>query len=404
MTETPAREVVEAVYAALRAGDRPALLGILSPDVVAHFSAGLPLGIGGTHRGADAVIANGWWAIGRAFDVTARPERWMEDGPGTVVVTGTYHGTARATGRPLSVGFAHTWTLVDGKIAELVQVTDAAAWRDALDPAQPASVPETDPIGFRYDDRTGIARIELISPKTHNRIDPAFVYGFHRAVDQCDTVGARVVLISAAGSNFTVGGDLGHIAGNLDTLPDALDTMIGPYHGALHELGALSCPVVCAVQGAAAGGGLGLLWASDVVLAADDLQLTTGFAKLGLSGDGGSSWALPRLVGLRRALRLSFDSLILDAEACLAEGLVDQVVPAGELAATALATAERLAAGPTVAFGHMRRLLRTATERSWPDQLAAERTAIVDCARTPDAREGLAAFLDRRPPAFGKDR
>ena len=159
-------------------------------------------------------------------------------------------------------------------------------------------------------------------------------------------------------------------------------------------------PVVCAVRGGTAGGGLGLLWCADVVIAADDLKLTTGFAHLGLSGDGGSTWYLPRLVGLRRALDISLGGLVLSAQEALDWGLASRVVPSEDLEAAAEETARRFAAGPTVAYGHMRRLLRRSSTATFAEALAAERAAIVDCGGTADGREGIAAFTTRRAPHF----
>jgi len=395
-----ARAVVEHVYAALAAGDADRLATLLHPDIEATFTTGLPHHIGGTHRGRDAVLDRGWWALGRAFDVVADTERWLVDPP-TVVVTGTYRGKARRTGRLLETGFCHTWTVDDHVVTGLVQLTDAAAWSAALTDTSLISPAPTDAVQFRHDPASGIATIELADPDRHNRIDVAMGAGIAWAIEQADTVSPRCVLVRAQGADFTVGGDLDHFLMNLDRLDTTLDSMIGPYHAALAELGHLAAPVVCAVQGAAAGGGLGLLWASDVIIAADDLKLTTGFPKIGLSGDGGATWALPRLVGLRKALQLSFASPVLDAAAALDAGLVDRVVPAADLHTQAAVEAERLAAGPTTAYGHLRRLLRQSTATTWAEQLQAERQAMVDCARTADAREGINAFAERRPPTFG---
>jgi 2-(1,2-epoxy-1,2-dihydrophenyl)acetyl-CoA isomerase len=176
--------------------------------------------------------------------------------------------------------------------------------------------------------------------------------------------------------------------------------MIGPYHAALGRLAALPLPVVCAVNGAAAGGGLGLVWCSDYVVAADDAKFATGFAALGLSGDGGSSWFLPRLVGLRRARELILHNRILTAAEALDWGLVDRVVPLAELEPEAESAVAGLAAGPTVAYGEMRRLLWRSLSADLDDQLTAERDAIVRCGATADAIEGITAFVERRPPKF----
>lgn len=266
---------------------------------------------------------------------------------------------------------------------------------DALAPSP------TDAVRFSHDPATGVATIELAAPERHNRIDASVGAGLSWAIEQSASSRARCTLVRAAGSSFTVGGDLEHFLANLDALPDVFDAMIGPFHAALAQLGDAAAPVVCAIQGAAAGGGLGLVWAADVVIAAEDLKLTTGFTRIGLSGDGGSTWALPRLVGLRRALQISFESPVLDAEAALAAGIVDRIVPVGELHAAAIAEAERLAAGPTTALGHIRRLLRASETQSWSEQLQAERRAMVECARTADGREGIVAFSERRSPRFG---
>jgi 2-(1,2-epoxy-1,2-dihydrophenyl)acetyl-CoA isomerase len=149
-----------------------------------------------------------------------------------------------------------------------------------------------------------------------------------------------------------------------------------------------------------AGGGLGLLWVADVVLAAADLKIVTAFAKLGLSGDGGSSWALPRLVGLRRASQLMLGGRVLGAEDARAWGLVDQVVEPANLRIEAEAAAREYADGPTVAYGQMRRLLRGAYHMTWAEQLAAEEAAMVSCGGTDDSREGATALAERRAPKF----
>jgi 2-(1,2-epoxy-1,2-dihydrophenyl)acetyl-CoA isomerase len=136
------------------------------------------------------------------------------------------------------------------------------------------------------------------------------------------------------------------------------------------------------------------------VLAAEGTRFATGFANLGLSGDGASSWWLPRLVGVRRAKELLIGGRVLDAREALDWGLITEVVAAGELAERADAVAGKLASGPTFAFAQMRRLLHDSTERTLEQQLAAEAEAMVACAGTPDAVEALNAFIERREPDF----
>ena len=247
----------------------------------------------------------------------------------------------------------------------------------------------------------GVVHVRLVRPEAGNAIDPVWVAQLEQAVSVAAGAGVRCMLLTAEGRAFSVGGDLVHFRGRLPRLAEELDQMISGYHATLGRLAALDVPVVCAVQGAAAGGALGLLWCADVVVAADDLKLATGFAGLGLSGDGGSSWFLPRLVGLRRARELILQNRVLSAEEAREWGLVSTIVPRDRLAPEARSVAERFAAGPTVAYGEMRRLLARSFSAGLDDQLAAERRAIVRCGATGDAAEGLTAFAERRPPVFG---
>ncbi len=246
----------------------------------------------------------------------------------------------------------------------------------------------------------GVARIRQVCGERLNAIDPAWVADLERAVAGCCKESVRVVHISADGPSFTVGGDLDHFAANRDRLPDALHEMIEPFHRALARLGELPVPVVCEAQGAIAGGGLGLLWSSDIVILSRDAKLSTAFSRLGLSGDGGSSWALPRLVGLRRALQLTIGGRVLSATEAVDWGLADEAVPRDQLEERAQAHVARLRDGPTVAYGHIRRLIRAAGTTTWSAQLVDELEAIVECGRTDDAREGIVSFTEKREARF----
>jgi 2-(1,2-epoxy-1,2-dihydrophenyl)acetyl-CoA isomerase len=249
--------------------------------------------------------------------------------------------------------------------------------------------------------RDAIAELRLTRPDTRNAIDPAMIAALEEAAAALERLeGVRAVLICAEGPTFTVGGDLGHFKANLDRLPEELDAMVGRLHVALATLGRLDVPIVAAAAGAIAGGGLGLLWCADVVLLADDAKLAAAFARIGLSGDGGSTWALPRLVGLRRAQEFLIGGRVLSADEAVEWGMATRVLPAAELQAAARSEARRLAAGPTVAFGHMRRLLRDSSLATWPEQLAAEREAMTASGASADAREGVTSFSERRDPVF----
>ena len=246
----------------------------------------------------------------------------------------------------------------------------------------------------------GLARIRLCRPEARNAIDRELAFALQEVVADCAGRGdVRAVLIDAEGEHFTVGGDLDYFQ-HADDLSSEFHQMIGSYHAALAKLATIDAPVVTAVQGAAAGGGLGLLWCADVVIAGDDLKLASGFTKLGLCGDGGSSWAVPQLVGPTRAWEFLVEGRVLGAQEALEWGLISEVVPADGLAERAEARGRRLANGPTRAYGKLRRLLARSASVSWEEHLAAEVRAMGELARTADAREGIGAFAERRAPRF----
>jgi 2-(1,2-epoxy-1,2-dihydrophenyl)acetyl-CoA isomerase len=250
---------------------------------------------------------------------------------------------------------------------------------------------------------SGIARLRLVRG-AGNAIDLAMVEQIGEAthVLAAHSHSLRAVLIDADGPHFTVGGDLAHFHRHRHRhrLADELGVMVEAYHESVLTLAELPVPVVCAVHGAAAGGGLGLLWCSDIVIAAHDVKILTAFARLGVSGDGGSSWFLPRLVGLRTAQQLTLESPVLDAAAALRYGLVTRVVDRADLAAEADATVRRLATGPTVGLGLQRALLRHANTRTLREGLNAELAAMRISGASTDAAEGISAFIRHQRPSF----
>lgn len=268
-----------------------------------------------------------------------------------------------------------------------------------------ASAPSTDGVADALPVRVsvdgGVGHIVLARPAAGNPITNVVIEQFASAVRELDRrPDVRAVLVRAEGPNFTVGGDLNYMLERVGTLSDEFAAHVPAYSALLGDLLGVGVPVVCAVQGAVAGGGLGLLWCADVVIAADDLKLTTAFVRLGLSGDGGSTWMLPRALGHRGAFRMMASSSVIDAATALDRGLVDVVVPASELSATGAAEAAELAAGPTVALRHLKALLRRAPDNTLAQQLAEERDAMIDCGHSADVLEGIQATLQNRPPRF----
>lgn len=123
----PIRELVDALYAALRTGDRETLERILAPGFTSYLAEGMPAG-GGRHRGPAEAIEHGWWAIGRAFAVRPEPEEWIACADGRLLVRGRYAGSRRSDGAPVDAAFMHLWRARDGRLVELRQVTDTARW------------------------------------------------------------------------------------------------------------------------------------------------------------------------------------------------------------------------------------------------------------------------------------
>ncbi len=400
-TTADAVSIAERLYPALATGDRDTLDEILAPDFVGETTAGLPLELGGRYVGARSMRRDFWGAIGRAYDVTAEPRSLVAVGPDQVVVSGTYRGTARSTGRSFEAEFVHVLTVRDGSITALTQVTDSGSWAQAL---KPTSDPYLEPAlsSLTYSVSEGLAHIELARPESANAINAAMARDLRTAITRCARDrSVRALLITGQGRRFCAGGDIALFAGtDAAELPALLDEMIGNYHVALQTLAELDVPVVCAVRGAAAGGGLGLLHGSDIVIAADDSKYALGFSALALSGDGGNSWYLPRLVGPRIAAQMYLQNRVLTAAEALAAGVVTELVPSADVAPRAHDIARTLAAGPSRAFAGMRTLLRRSFDVTLVDQLDAERRTIVGAAATADAAEGVAAFIDKRTPVF----
>jgi 2-(1,2-epoxy-1,2-dihydrophenyl)acetyl-CoA isomerase len=215
----------------------------------------------------------------------------------------------------------------------------------------------------------------------------------------------RVVVIRGAGKHFMAGGDLRTFEGELAKPPEKrkedFRRMIARLHSAIEALHRMPHPVVARVQGAVAGFGLSLMNACDLVVAAEDTYFASAYRSIALTPDGGGSWALPRLVGTRRAMEILLLGERFDARRALDMGLVNRVVPAAELDAATASVVQALAQGPVRAIRNAKRLVRESLARSLSAQLDAEAVSFGDCAATADFAEGIRAFLDKRPARFG---
>ena len=235
-------------------------------------------------------------------------------------------------------------------------------------------------------------------PKALNAVDVPMAQAFLRAArDLASDPAVRAIVLCGTGKGFMAGGDLATLSAN--PRQAALE-LIGPLHEALTVLAGIDAPLVAQVHGVAAGAGLGLMLQADFAIAAEGTRFNMAYVNIGASCDVGASWALPRLIGLRRSLEVAMLGETLDSAQALQLGLLNRVVPAAELEIQAMAFAQRLAKGPTVALGRLRRLMRSSFDRDLPEQLEAEASAFLQCAQTEDFRIGVDAFFAKQEPQF----
>jgi 2-(1,2-epoxy-1,2-dihydrophenyl)acetyl-CoA isomerase len=252
-----------------------------------------------------------------------------------------------------------------------------------------------------YGVAAGVATITLNRPQAANAIDMTLGRELMDAVTRSDAdPSVRAVLLTASGKMFSGGGDLASFARYGDDVGRALRELTGYLHLSVARLLRHKAPVVVAVNGVAAGGGMSLALAGDLVLAAESARFTMAYTRAGLVPDGGSTYVLPRLVGHRRAQELILTNRVLGAQEALEWGLCTRVVPDAELAAEAQKLAETLAAGPTRAFAGVKRLLVSSGSESPESQMELESQAISRAAEEADGKEGIAAFLAKRVPVF----
>ena len=248
--------------------------------------------------------------------------------------------------------------------------------------------------------RDGVAHLTLNRPEAANGISLELARDLMQATPRDRrrpgrprraAVGCRAAFLRRRGSQ---------VVRRHDDLAAHLREVLAFLHVAMAQLVRGDAPVVAAVQGSAAGAGMGLVGASDFVVAGESAKFVMAYTGVGLTPDGASSWFLPRLVGLRRAIELTLTNRVLSAHEALEWGLITKVVPDDDVATTAAELAARLARGPAGALAGAKRLLHESLEGTLESHLAREAEEITAAAARPDAAEGIAAFLAKRPPTF----
>ncbi len=244
----------------------------------------------------------------------------------------------------------------------------------------------------------GVAWLVLNRPEGLNALDIPTANAFHDAcAELAADAGVRAVVLRGEGRTFGVGGDLAAL--RQDPVGTAM-ALIEPMHKAVRLLAAMDAPVIASLHGSVAGGSLSLAMACDLAIAADTARFNLAYVNVAANCDVSGSWNLPRLVGLRNAMAIALLGDTFDAAEALRLGLINRVVPASTLQEETDVLARRLADGPTLAIGRMKRLLRQSLDNDLDTQLDLERDNFRASAATEDFAEAMDAFFARRAPHF----
>jgi 2-(1,2-epoxy-1,2-dihydrophenyl)acetyl-CoA isomerase len=245
--------------------------------------------------------------------------------------------------------------------------------------------------------RDKVAHLTLNRPEAANSLNATLSSEMMDAVVRCeDDPDIRSLVVTGTGRFFCAGADLKgfYSAGS------ELKSRVSIFHAVISRLVRADFPVIAAVNGAAAGAGMGLACACDLLIAAESARFTMAYTKIGLSPDGTTTYFLPRRIGIGRALELVLLNRTLSAKEALDWGIANRVVDDTNLAEEAHSIAVQLAAGPTRAYGAAKRLMHSGFTESLETQIEMELRTIGALARTQDAREAIAAFTAKRPPVF----
>ncbi|MTH98247.1 2-(1,2-epoxy-1,2-dihydrophenyl)acetyl-CoA isomerase PaaG [Roseibium sp. RKSG952] len=248
----------------------------------------------------------------------------------------------------------------------------------------------------------GVQTITLNRPEKLNAFSEDMHLGFRTALQEAhDNDLIRCVLLTGSGRGFCAGQDLGDRDPRDDAPPPDLGhTLETFYNPSLRLIRTLAKPVICAVNGVAAGAGANIALACDIVLAARSAKFIQAFSRLGLLPDSGGTWSLPRILGEPRAKALAMTATPLTAEKALEWGLIWEVVDDHLLMEEANLLASKLASGPTRGLGMTKLAIQAAAENTFDQQLDLERDYQREAGRSGDYAEGVAAFLEKRPAEF----
>lgn len=244
-----------------------------------------------------------------------------------------------------------------------------------------------------------VRTLALNRPDVRNALNKPLLQALRAALAKAERDGVRCLVITGRGKSFSAGADIAEWA-EAEKSGASGYGWVEEAHGLVAETAAFPGPTLALLNGAAVGAGLDLALACDFRFAADGAKFICAYTKMGYSPDAGGTWLMPRLIGLEAAMRFAFTGETWLAPEALRRGLITEMHPADALEAAGQAFARKLAAGPTVAIRNAKRLMRSAGARSLAQQLVEERKAGEACGASEDAKEALAAAVERREPAF----
>lgn len=248
-----------------------------------------------------------------------------------------------------------------------------------------------------------VATIQMNRPEALNALSLQLSKDLATAIRQAITDNARAVILTGSGRAFCSGGDLremramGESEGSIEAF---LDAPLKALHEVIVLIRETPIPFIAAVNGVCAGAGTNFALACDLVLAADDASFNEAFVRIGLSPDCGGTFFLPRAIGEKLAAEMLMTGMTVSAPRASEIGMINRVVPANELTSEANQLARNLAAGPTASFGRVKRMLNATFSNDLATQLALEADCQVESGQSPDFKEGVAAFFEKRPPKF----
>jgi 2-(1,2-epoxy-1,2-dihydrophenyl)acetyl-CoA isomerase len=249
--------------------------------------------------------------------------------------------------------------------------------------------------------KDGVGLICLNRPEDGNAITLEMARELLEVANLCDEdPEVRAVVLTGNGKMFCAGGDVKIFAAQGEKTSLYVKETTQAFHAAISRFNWMDAPMVCAVNGTAAGGGFSLALTTDIAIASESAKFTMAYTKIGLVPDGSSSYFLARLVGLRRAKEMALLNPVLSAKQALEWGLVNRVVADDQVLTSALEIAHQWAKGPTRSFGETKRLILSGATESLESQMERESRAISAMAGTADGHEGMAAFLAKRHPKF----